>query len=156
MSLSRGTEAITLHGLPVLLFAGILAAIAPCDHVQAGGFRSPEECLAYTGDAHLNCLYAYIEIQRDKIAKLEEELKTQKATVQQLQEQVNRQASITQQLQRGGEDRDEKVKDFNRFQVVPFLGFSYYYGHPYLGRPFYYGPRFFGPCYGPFPPYPCW
>jgi hypothetical protein len=57
------------------------------DHVQAGDFKSPEECLAYSGDAHLNCLFAYIEIQQGKITRLQEELNTQKATAGQLQDQ---------------------------------------------------------------------
>jgi hypothetical protein len=72
--------------------------MSPC--AQAAGFKSPEECLAYTGDAHLNCLYAYIEIQKDKLAKLEDELNNQKGILGQLRDQVNRQTSVTNELQR--------------------------------------------------------
>jgi hypothetical protein len=142
--------------LSFLAIGGVWIIFA-CEPARAAGFRSPEDCLAYTGDAHLNCLYAYIEIQQEKIARLEEELKFQHATAGQLQDQLSRQMSVTEHLQERIKERDQAVKEFRSVSVSPFWGFAYTYGSPlYYGRPFFYGRRFFGPCYGPFYSYPCW
>ncbi|MGH7233050.1 MAG: hypothetical protein ACREJU_17085 [Nitrospiraceae bacterium] len=143
----------------MFLLFGIAGAAGPDVPARAGGFKSPEECLAYTGDAHLNCLYAYIEIQQGKVSRLQEELSSQKATAGQLQDRLDRQASVTEHLQDRIKDRDQLINDVRPFQISPFLGFSYSYGYGgpfYYGRPFFYGRRFFGPCYGPFYSYPCW
>ena len=58
-----------------LMVMGILAGTVLATPSWSGGFTSPEECLAYSGHAHMNCLYAYIEIQQNKISKLEEKLR---------------------------------------------------------------------------------
>ena len=121
------------------------------DFVQSAGFKSPEECLAYTGDAHLNCVYAYIEIQKEKISKLEEELHLLKGTANALQEKVNRQSSLTQNLQRRIDDQNQQYQEFRYPRFRPSLGFSYYSGPPYrYGRLF--GP-YYGFGYGPYSPY---
>jgi hypothetical protein len=138
--------------------------------VHAGGFRSPEECQAYTGEAHLNCLYAYIEIQQSKIGKVEEELKAQKGMLGQLSDQVTRQSSISEELQRRLSQSGAGAPPAQPpAYVAPPLYPGYIYGpgyYPppglsfYLGGPGYYyglgyyGPRFFGPhffhhCRGP-------
>lgn len=39
--------------------------------VHATEAQMPWECSGYSGNAHTRCLQAYIELQRDKIAKLE-------------------------------------------------------------------------------------
>jgi hypothetical protein len=135
-----------------------LSAITP-------GRGSPEECRAYTGDAHLNCLYAYIEIQRSKAGTVEEELKTQKHMLGQLRDQMDRQASASQDLQRRLAERDAPSSSSASIYIPPPIypgygypgylypgygypppGLSLYLGAPgfYYGRPFY-GPRFFGP-----------
>lgn len=132
-----------------LLLVSALSALVPSDPAEGAGFHSPQECVAYTGDAHLNCLYAYIEIQQGTIAKLEEELKTLKATPQQLQDQVNQQASVTGSLQRTMEAQEKRLQEVPQIRVIPFVGFSYHYGPPS-----YFGRAFIGPCYGPW--YPCW
>ena len=51
----------------------------------------PWECSNYTGDAHTRCLQAFIEIQREKISKLEAEVHLQQSTVGQLKDQADRQ-----------------------------------------------------------------
>jgi hypothetical protein len=143
------------HFSRLLLLGSVMGALWGLVPAEAGGFKSPEECLAYAGEAHLNCLYAYIEIQQGQISQLQEELRTQKATAGQLQEQVNRQASVTEHLQQRIRDRDQTISDFQR----PWIGLSYSYGIPFsysYGHPFFYGRRFFGPCYSLFYSYPCW
>jgi hypothetical protein len=142
--------------LLVLIAAPVTLGLIASGSAQPGGFRSPEECLAYTGDAHLNCLYAYIEIQQGKITKLQEDMATLKANAAQLQDQANRQASMTEELRRGLAER-EKIRQPPLIQVYPYFGYGFSFGGPWAyGTPFHYGYRFFGPCYGAFPAYPCW
>ncbi len=128
---------------------------------------SPVECRAYSGAAHLNCLYAYIEIQNSKAGNVEEELQAQKHMLGQLRDQMERQASASQDLQRRLAERDTLSSSPSPAYVAPpiFPGYAYPgYGYPgyaypapglslylgvpgyYWGRPFY-GPRFFGPRY---------
>lgn len=133
---------------------------------------SPPECRAYSGAAHLNCLYAYIDIQNSKAGSLADELKTQKDMLSQLREQVDRQGAASQDLQRTLAEREALSSlSFSPYVAPPiypgygypgygYLGYGYpgfgygyrapglslYLGVPgyYWGRPFY-GPRFFGP-----------
>jgi hypothetical protein len=125
---------------------------------------SPVECRAYSGAAHLNCLYAYIEIQNSKAGHVEEELKAQKHVLGQLRDQMDRQAAANQDLQRRLTERDSITSSPSPAYVTPpiFPGYAYPYGYPwygypapglslylgvpgyYGGRPFY-GPRLFGP-----------
>lgn len=130
---------------------------------------SPTECRAYSGAAHLNCLYAYIEIQRSKSGNVEEELKAQKQMLGQLRDQMDRQASASRDLQRSLAERDTAASStYIAPPIYPgfgYPGFGYGYGYPrygypapglslylgvpgyYWGRPFY-GPRFFGHRFG--------
>ena len=129
---------------------------------------SPVECRAYAGAAHVNCLYAYIEIQNSKAGHVEEELKAQKHMLGQLRDQMDRQAAASQDLQRRLAERDAISSSFSAYVAPMFPGYAYPgfgylgYGYPgyaypapgislylgvpgyYWGRPFY-GPRFFGP-----------
>lgn len=128
--------------------------------------RSPYECLAYSGAAHLNCLYAYIEIQRGRNGNIEEELKAQNHMLGQLRNQMDRQASANQEIQRRLAERDVPSSSSASVYVAPpiypgfgypgygYLGYGYGYSAPglslylgvpgyYWGRPFY-GPRLFG------------
>lgn len=147
----------------LMLFAGVLAfwwMVSP-DTTLAAGFKPPEECEAYSGDAHLNCLYAYIEIQKEKTGKIEEELKAQKEKLDKLDAKLDRQ-------------EEARTAPAPSTTVIPapvypnyYPGYAYppgffyggsglslYFGSPgfYYGRPFYgprfYGPRYFGPRYG--------
>ncbi|MGQ0811659.1 MAG: hypothetical protein ACT4OO_10610 [Nitrospiraceae bacterium] len=140
----------------VILLMAMLFSSPWLERAGAAGFRSPEDCLAYSGDAHLNCLYAYIEIQQDTISKLQEELRTQKTTTQQFQNQVQSQKAVTEDLRRELRDRDQAHAG-PQVYAGPLLGFGFGYsnvwGNPYYG-PFPYGRRFFGPCYGFY--HPCW
>jgi hypothetical protein len=131
------------------------------------GAGSPAECRAYSGAAHLNCLYAYIEIQHSKNGNVEEELKAQKQMLGQLRDQMDRQASASQDLQRRLAERDSALSSAPAYIAPPiYPGFGYPgYGYPglgyttpglslylgvpgyYWGRPFY-GPRYFGHRFG--------
>jgi hypothetical protein len=123
---------------------------------------SPAECRAYSGAAHLNCLYAYIEMQNSKAGHVEEKLQAQKQMLGQLRDQMDRQAAANQDLQRRLAEPDTISSSPSSGYVAPpiFSGYPYgypWYGYPapglslylgvpgyYWGRPFY-GPRFFGP-----------
>ncbi len=132
------------------------------------GVGSPAECRAYSGAAHLNCLYAYIEIQHSKNGNVEEELKAQKQMLGQLRDQMDRQASASQDLQRRLAERESSLSSPASTYIAPpiypgfgypgygYQGFGYttpglslYLGVPgyYWGRPFY-GPRYFGHRFG--------
>ena len=76
------------------------AAPARVPDTSTSDVGSPAECRAYSGAAHVNCLYAYIEIQRSKSEKVEEDLKAQKQMLGQLRDQMDRQASASRDLQR--------------------------------------------------------
>jgi hypothetical protein len=140
--------------LGLLFCLGVLGAVLPAEQARSAGFRSPEECLAYSGDAHLNCLYAYIEIQADKIGKLEELVKARNASTQQLQDQINAQKPVTEELLRRLEDRNPPIQQYGQLQISPYYGLSFYYGlrfSPFRHRHLFVYP--FGyPCYGPY----CW
>ena len=57
------------HRLAVAIVAGSL--LTATGVLQAQGFGSPDECQSYTGDAHVKCLYAYIEAQQKRLAQIE-------------------------------------------------------------------------------------
>ena len=140
------------------------AAPARSPDTTTPGVGSPMECGAYSGRAHLNCLYAYIEIQHSKRGKVEEELNAQKQALRQLRDQVDRQASASQDLQRRLAERDSAASSYLAPPIYPGFGYpgfgyprygysapglSLYLGAPgyYWGGPFY-GPRFFGHRFG--------
>ncbi|MGH7232045.1 MAG: hypothetical protein ACREJU_11905 [Nitrospiraceae bacterium] len=128
---------------------------------SAPNFRAPEECLAYTGDAHLNCLYAYIEMQQSKTGKVEEELRAQKGLLGQLRDQIDRQASVSDDLERRLAERQSTSRPANVYVTPParaypgYIDPGYAYSSPglslYFGLPgYYYGPPFYGPrLFGP-------
>jgi hypothetical protein len=143
------------------------AASAPPPPATTPGFGSPFECRAYTGNAHLNCLYAYIDIQRSQAGKVDEELRAQKETLGQLRNQVDRQQSLQEQAA-------SSPPPATAYLAPPiYPGYGYpgfgYPGYGYLGLGYstpglslylgspgflygrsFYGPRFFGPrFYGP-------
>lgn len=149
-------RALTICGLNGWLLSGALPAMA-------GEGLIPWECTGYEGAAQARCLQAYIEVQRDRIAKLEEELRDQQGTLGRLRDQVDRQAAATADLQRSLADRPSAVSP-GPYGYVPF-GYSYY-GYAsvappigfglYLGRSWLYGPSSFyrpylwgPPHYGP-------
>jgi hypothetical protein len=131
---------------------GVLAGTLLVSPSWSAGFKSPEECLAYSGDAHLNCLYAYIEIQQVKISKLEKSLQDQQKTTQELQGKVKQKDLRAQALERKIEDRKDESRAHQFPSRRPYAGFYYRFGSPYYYDP-YFGPPF-GYSYGLY--YPWW
>ncbi|MCE7966201.1 MAG: hypothetical protein DYH04_12580 [Nitrospira sp. NTP2] len=128
--------------------------------VRAAESSGPWECSGYSGDAHTRCLQAFIEIQRDKISKLEAEVHAQQGAVGQLKDQVERQNAMTADLQRQMNERPAVAAPVTPYYAYPPLysyppvGFGLYLGRPWLygslsfGRPYAWGPRYYRPYYG--------
>ena len=68
------------------ILCGILLGAA--GHAQAQGFGSPDECQAYRGEDHVNCLYAYIGLQQKRLAQIEEAIHRQTGVMDQMQQQA--------------------------------------------------------------------
>jgi hypothetical protein len=128
--------------------------------VLADESAGPWECSGYNGDAHTRCLQAFIEVQREKIATLEGELKSQQGSVDQLRGPVDRQSAATADLQRqlSETSRAAAAAPPVQFYSYPpagvglYLGSPWYYGSSYFYRPYFgprafFGPRYFGPRY---------
>ena len=127
--------------------------------VHAAESSGPWECSNYTGDAHTRCLQAFIEIQREKISKLEAEVHSQQSTAGQLKDQADRQSAMTADLQRQMSEQSSSVSTYNYISPgllygYPSVGFGLYlgrpwmYGSPFYARPYAWGPRFYRPYYG--------
>lgn len=134
--------------LLVRALAWILMIMAPMlAHAEAP--TVPWECSAYEGAAQSRCLNAFIELQREKIGQLEQELQSQQGTVAELKDRMERQATATADLQRQLMDRPSQL-------IVP-APYSYAYVYPptfgfglYFGRPWVYGfPYPYRPYWGP-------
>ncbi|WP_447970964.1 hypothetical protein [Nitrospira sp. M1] len=108
--------------------------------VLSSGFQSPEECLAYADSAHLNCLYAYIEIQQDTIAKLETRITEEQRNAQQLQEHVTRQRSVNDELEQRIQDHNNVRNAYRVPRIRGYSGFSYGFGRPRYYRRFFHPP----------------
>ncbi len=141
-------------GLGALLFA------LPVSGAESSG---PWECSNYTGDAHTRCLQAFIEIQREKISKLEAEVQLQQSTVGQLKDQADRQNAMTADLQRQMAQQSSAPSTYTYVSHgiapgllygYPSVGFGLYlgrpwiYGSPFYGRPYAWGPRYYRPYSG--------
>ncbi|MCA9471498.1 MAG: hypothetical protein MRJ96_01160 [Nitrospirales bacterium] len=132
----------------LLVFAACYAALST--NALSKGFQSPEECLAYDGDAHLNCVYAYIEVQRDTIMKLESQLHKEQQTSGKLRNTVDRQLSIHERLERQIAKHERNVDTYRYPPIGLYSGFPYGFGqYPYHRR--FFGPRF-GFHIGPYSP----
>jgi len=111
----------------------------------------PWECSAYSGEAQTRCMRTLLELQQEKIAKLEEQLKAQEGTVNELKEKMDRQEALAR--------REAKVyKKDPRWPPPPYVApaaplYTPYYGYAavppigiYVQPPWRY-PRYYG--YGP-------
>lgn len=136
-----------------------LCLILPIAPIHAADTSGPWECSNYTGDAHTRCLQAFIEIQREKISKLEAEVHLQQSTVGQLKDQADRQSAMTADLQRQMSEQSSSVSTYGYVSPgllygYPSVGFGLYlgrpwlYGSPYYGRPYAWGPRYYRPYFG--------
>lgn len=110
----------------------------------------PWECSGYSGEAQTRCVSTLLEMQQEKITRLEEQLKTQEETVNQLKEKLDRQeAPALSQVRASKED--------SRYSLPYVSGYTYPFGSSfgyatvppngiYLQPPWRY-PRYYG--YGP-------
>lgn len=140
------------QGLAVVISIASLCSIGWVATVAAeetpGG---PWECSGYSGDAHTRCLQTYIEVQRDKVSKLESELRHQQATMNELRDRVDRQQATTADLERQLSDRASDRAYLA--PMAPYYGYGYGYGYGApsfglglsFGRPWYYGSSYFYP-----------
>ena len=125
---------------------------------------SPWECSAYSGDAHTRCLQALIEMQQERISKLQGELQSQQSSMNELRDRADRQRAATADLERQLSDRSYAGSSYAPpappyySYTYPPVGLGLYLGSPWYGygygypfyRPFfgpriYIGPRYFGP-----------
>ena len=124
---------------------GMLLAGLPA---QASESQAPWECSSYTGDAHTRCVTAFVELQRDQIAALQEKMKAQEETVNRLKDQLDRQASTNADLQRHLAQPPAVVQAVPPLYAYPPMGLGLYLGRPGIfGSPYYYPPFFYGPRY---------
>lgn len=141
-----------------LRFNGLIAGVALLVMSAAGPLwanepTGPWECSGYTGDAHARCLNAFIEVQQEKISKLEGELRTQQRSMNELRDRADRQRAATADLERQLSDRSRTERLYAP-PVTPFYSYSFSYPPTgfglYLGSPWYYGsPYFYRPYFGP-------
>ena len=119
--------------------------------VEAQESAVPWECSEYSGEAQTRCMRMLLELQQEKIARLEEQLKTQEGTVNELKEKMDRQEALAR--------REAKVyKKDPRWPPPPYVApatpsyapsYGYAPGPPvgiFLPRLWGY-PRYYG--YGP-------
>jgi hypothetical protein len=141
------------------LMLGLCTVLLPVLSVQAADTSGPWECSNYTGDAHTRCLQAFIEIQREKISKLEAEVHVQQGAVGQLKDQAERQSAATADLQHQMSEQSSSVSSYGYVAPgllygYPSVGFGLYlgrpwlYGSPFYGRPYAWGPRYYRPYFG--------
>ena len=142
---SRKTARLWPQLLVGVIGIGMLLAGLPA---HASESQAPWECSSYTGDAHTRCVAAFVELQRDQIAALQEKMKTQEETVTRLKDQLDRQASTSADLQRQLTQRPAVVQAAPPLYTYPSVGFGLYLGSPWIyGPPYYYPPLFYGPRY---------
>jgi hypothetical protein len=146
----RSLFGITLGtgGLAAFLAGGAVPVLAANPSV-------PWECSTYQEEAQIRCMTTFIELQRDKIAKLEGELHAQQGTIAQLKGQVERQVAATASLERQLSERPPAT-------LFP-PPYTYVYSYPYpfpslyppgIGLGLYFGrPWGFGPFFYSYPPH---
>lgn len=143
--ISRKAARLRPQFLVGVIGIGMLLAGVPA---QASESQTPWECSSYTGDAHTRCVQAFMELQRDQIAALQEKMKAQEETVNRLKTQLDRQASTSADLQRQLTQRPAVVPAAPPIYTYPSVGFGLYLGSPWIyGPPYYYPPFFYGPRY---------
>lgn len=161
MSLTAtGNESVRVYvarRLLLLLWGmGLLLFMAAKGH--ADDSTVPWECSNYSREAQTRCMQAMIELQREKIGRLEGDLEAQRRAAGQLREQLDRQANATTDLQRQLGDRPFPVVPApipylypypSSYVAPPTIGFGLYFGRPWIygpsyhNRPPYWDPRLY-------------
>lgn len=141
--------------------AYVLFVIAPlptlAENAQEAG---PEECRPYSGAAHLNCLYNYIELKKEQARKAENQSMatgtpgtsasgnaTSGGLPDQMQDNSGHGAGTPYPPTLGGSPAYPAPYPCGYPPPLIYPPPVYAYPLPgiYLGRPYYYGHRFFGP-----------
>jgi len=111
----------------------------------------PWECTAFAGEAQARCIQTFVELQQEKIAKLEKDLQVQQQTVQQLEQHVAQQASAIAELERQLTQNRSGWYGSPSIHVYPPFGLRlrfgrdrFFGGSVFYGNPQYFGPRFYG------------
>lgn len=142
---SRKTAGLWPQFLMGAIGIGMVLAGLPA---QASESQTTWECSSYTGAAHIRCLEAFVESQRDQIATLQGKMQAQQDTVNHLKGQVDRQASTSADLQRQLAQPPAVVQAVPPLYVYPPVGFGLYLGRPWIyGPPYFYSPYIYGPRY---------
>ncbi|MGD9853269.1 MAG: hypothetical protein AB7T38_18645 [Nitrospirales bacterium] len=127
----------------------LLVSVVP---VGAAEPPVPWECSEYSGEAQARCMQTLLELQQEKIAKLEEQLKLQEGTVNELKEKMDRQeAAVRREAKRAykGDPRWPPPPYVPAYEPSYAPAYGYVQAPPigiYLGSPWRY-PRYYG--YGP-------
>ena len=128
-----------VYGVGVGFFLGDISAFAKETKV-------PWECSEYSGDAQTRCMNTLMELQQEKIARLEEQLKAQEGTVNNLKAKMDHQEALALR-------EAQALKQDPRYPPPPYVSayaLPYGYASPpigiYLQPPWRY-PRYYG--YGP-------
>jgi hypothetical protein len=119
-------------------------------YARAQDSNVPWECSEYSGEAQTRCMKTLLELQQDKIAKLEERLKAQEGTVNELKNKMDRQEDLARREARS----DKQYPPYPAFAYAPHYGYApftpplgIYLGTPWRYPRYYYGygPGFWGP-----------
>lgn len=78
----------------------VLFLVMTLESAVAQPRATPWECSSYQGEAQARCITTLNELQQDKLAQLESQLRAQQTTMNQLKAQIERQEAITETLQR--------------------------------------------------------
>lgn len=137
------------HGVVTGCVGGLCAIGVMLCTLSAGATEPavPWECSGFVEDAQDRCIRTFVELQQEKIAKLEKKVEDQQQTVQQLQQQVSQQGAATAALERQLTNNRSQWYWYPSVQVYPPYGLSLGFGRDRLfGGSFLYGtPRYFGP-----------
>jgi hypothetical protein len=152
-AVQEGPEAGKIRLTLALMTAiGLLLTAWPTRIAEAS---VPWECSGYEGEAQTRCMQTFIELQREKIAKLEDERRAQERELGRLQEQIGRQAAAADVQQQLASRSTTLVPVPSPYWYwYPPVGVSLYFGRPWIygiyGPPYIYRPRSWGPRhYGP-------
>jgi len=111
----------------------------------------PWECSEYSPEAQARCMKTLLELQQEKIVRLEEQLKAQEGTVNELKEKVDRQeATVRRQAQTSKQDSRYPVPYVPAYALpygdVPLPPSGIYFQPPWRYPRYYgYGPGYWGP-----------
>jgi len=141
------------HSVRASGFGGVCAMGIMCCALPVGATEpaAPWECSTFVGEAQDRCIRTFVELQQEKIVKLEKDLEVQQQAVLQLQQQVSQPASATGDLERQLTHKPSLWYGPPSVHVYPPLGLSLRFGQNrfwggslFYGRPPYFSPQWYG------------